>query len=248
MIYHLNKISLYFIFLFSIVFSNVLFGQSKVVSTSDQQWFQYYNQAKLSEKWTLLSDVGYRWKEDFHENSQYIIRTALGYSIKPQARISLGFAHLGSFIANKVSVFELRPYQELAIKNNFNKTEITHRFRVEERFINFDNDGDIQVPNIFNFRFRYSVMIGIPLFKLSKENENRIFLLYVGDEIFIHASNNSVQNIFDQNRIILSPSVKLNEHVTLSLTWNSMFASTSLQNTYKYTNVIWFQVKHKLNI
>ena len=248
MIYHLNKISFYLFLLFTILFSSVLIGQSKVVSTGGQQWFQYYNQAKLNEKWALLSDFGYRWKDGFQENSQYIIRTSIGYSFSPSVSISLGFAHLGNFIANKVSVFELRPYQEIAFKNNFNKTEITNRFRVEERFINYDHDGNFQLPNSFNFRFRYSVMIGIPLFKLSKENENRMFLLYIGNEIFIHATKNSVNNIFDQNRIIFSPSLKLNEHVMLSLTWNSMYASTSLQNTYKHTNVIWFQVKHKLNI
>lgn len=230
------------------IFCHDLFSQSKIVSNGNQQWFQYYNQARLGDKWTLLSDLGYRWKEGFHKNSQYIIRTAIGYSIHPSVRISLGVAHLGSFIANKVSVFELRPYQELAIKNNFNKTEITHRFRVEERFFNFDNNGEFQLSSDFNFRFRYSIMMGIPLFRLSKENANRIFLLYIGDEIFINAGNTIANNFFDQNRIIFSPSLKLNEQVTISLTWNSQFASTSLQNTYIYTNVIWFQIKHKLGI
>jgi hypothetical protein len=91
-------------------------------------------------------------------------------------------------------------------------------------------------------------MMGIPLFRLSKEKANRIFLLYVGDEIFINAGNTITNTIFDQNRIIFSPSLKLNEQVTFSLTWNSQFASTSFQNTYKYTNVIWFQIKHKLGI
>jgi hypothetical protein len=230
------------------IFCHDLFGQSKIVSNGNQQWFQYYNQAKLGNKWTLFSDLGYRWKDGFHENSQYIIRTAIGYSIHPSLRISLGVAHLGSYIAKKASIFEFRPYQELALKNNFNEIELTNRFRVEERFFNFDYNGEIQLPSDFNFRFRYSIMMGIPLFRLSKEKTNRIFLLYIGDEIFINAGNTIANNIFDQNRIIFSPSLKLNEQVTFSLTWNSQFASTSLQNTYKYTNVIWFQIKHKLGI
>lgn len=246
--YYLNKISFYFILFFSIVHSSVLFGQAKTISTGNQQWFQYYNQAKLGEKWTLLSDFGYRWKDGFDENSQYIIRTAIGYSINPSVRISLGFAHLGFYTANKISKIEFRPYQELAIKNNINKIEITNRCRIEERFFNLVNYEETQHPNTFNFRFRYSVMVSIPLFKLSSENDNKIFLLNIGDEIFMNTGNNFTHNNFDQNRLTVSPSLQLNKHVTFSLTWNSQFASASSLKTYQYTNVIWLQVKHKLSI
>jgi hypothetical protein len=36
--------------------------------------------------------------------------------------------------------------------------------------------------------------------------------------------------------------------VTLSLTWNSQFASTSSQGIFNYTNVFWLQIKHELDI
>lgn len=226
----------------------MLFGQQKNVGNGNQQWLQYYNQTKLNDKWTLLFDGGYRLKYGFQESSQYIVRAAIGYNINSDIRISSGLAHLGFYSSDKINKVEFRPYQEMTVNNKFNKIGLVHRYRMEERFFNPVTNGEIQTPNTFNFRFRYSLMLSIPLFKLSKAKTDKEFLINFGDEIFINAGKNVVNNIFDQNRFIVSPSFRLNENLTLSLTWNSQFASTSSQAIFNYTNVFWLQIKHKLNI
>jgi len=53
-----------FLFFF-IIAPRMLFGQQKNVANGNQQWLQYYNETKLNDRWTLLFDGGYRWKDGF---------------------------------------------------------------------------------------------------------------------------------------------------------------------------------------
>jgi hypothetical protein len=242
-----NVLTIPLFLFFFLVAPRMSFGQQKNVVNGKQQWFQYYNQTKLNDKWTLLFDAGYRWKDGFQESSQYIVRAGVGYNINANIRISSGLAHLGFYSSDKLNKVEFRPYQEVLVHNKFNKIGLVHRYRIEERFFNPVTNGEIQTPNTFNFRFRYSLMVSIPLFKLSKVKKDKVFLINIGDEIFLHAGKSVVNNVFDQNRFIVSPTFKLDESSTLSLTWNSQFASTASQAVFNNTNVFWLQIKHELD-
>ncbi len=246
--HYCTKLTIFLTLLFSIINTSVLSGQDKILTTNNQQWLQYYNQIKLNDKWTWFSDGGYRWKDGFKTSSQYIARTAAGYALNPDIQVTLGFAHLGFYSSGNVDKIEFRPYQELVVKNKFNKIGLNHRYRIEERFLNPVANGGIQASNTFNFRFRYAVMMSVPLFRLSKKNPDRIILLAIGNEIFINAGKDINHNIFDQNRLILSPGIQLNELLTISLTWNSLYASTATQTNYMYSNVIWLQITHKIRL
>lgn len=216
--------------------------------TKNQQWLHYYNQTALSAKWSLFFDAGYRWENVFQESAQYIARAAIGYTIRPEVRISSGLAHFGFYSSAKIGKVEWRPYQEIVFSTKFHTIGLSHRYRLEERFFKAVDDGKIQTPNTFNFRFRYAVMVNIPLFKLSKEKKDKIFLITLGDELFINAGKGNVHSIFDQNRIIVSPTFQLSEQLALSVTWNSQFAASSTQANYVHTNVVWLQIRHKFDL
>ncbi|NJL75623.1 MAG: DUF2490 domain-containing protein [Saprospiraceae bacterium] len=89
-------------------FCPILVGQStkKSVSVSDLQWFQYYNQTKLSEKWILSSDVGYRLRDRFKEKSQFLVRTGMGYNLKKTVRVNAGFALFGFYKDDEINRIE----------------------------------------------------------------------------------------------------------------------------------------------
>ena len=231
-----------------ILYTGTAYAQDKKVTSGNQQWVQYYNETRLSNKWTLMADGGFRWKDGFETSSQYIVRAGAGYTINPAIRVGAGFAHLGFYASGHINKVEFRPYQELSIKNKYHKLGISHRLRVEERFFNPVTNGAIQSSNTFNFRFRYSFMTNIPLFRLSKTNGGKVVSLSLGDEIFINAGKDIVYNVFDQNRFIISPTISFNKDLSLSLTWNNQFAANPAPSSYTYTNVIWLQVRHTLAI
>ncbi|MBK8500934.1 MAG: DUF2490 domain-containing protein [Saprospiraceae bacterium] len=234
--------------LFIALSNSLLYAQGKNIASGNQQWIQYYNQSKLSEKLTLVADAGYRWKDGFYQSTAYIIRTGLGYSVHPAILVSAGFAHLGSYSQSKISRKEFRPYQELGINHTFGKASINNRFRIEERFFNPVANGNIGTPNTFNFRFRYSLMVSIPLFSLSRFDSDRKFLISFGDELLINTGEDIVYNVFDQNRAILSPTVQWTKQLSFSLTYNYQFSSTPIPAQFNSIDVVWLQVRHKLDL
>lgn len=218
-------------------------AQNKTVTHENQQWLQYYNETKLNKHWTLLVDASFRWKDGFNENSQFIARTGLGYSIKHNLKIGGGFAYSGFYTLDTLNRVEYRPHQELSLSSG-NKVKFNHRLRVEERFFNPLNNPN----NSFNFRFRYSFAVSFTLFKLSTTNPESLFLLRINDEIFTNAGKETPNKTFDQNRFVVSPTFQLNKNLSISPTWNSQYASTATSGTYRQTNVFWLQIRHSLDL
>lgn len=219
-------------------------GQNKSVTHENQQWFQYYNETKLNERWTLLPDASYRRRDGFSEHSQFIVRAGLGYSIKPNLRVSAGFAYSGFYTQDTLNRVEYRPHQEILLRSSFKNIRINNRVRIEERFFNSLGNSN----NTFNVRFRYSLMVTIPIAKLSKTNPDSMFLLTVGDEIFINAGKETPTQTFDQNRFIVSPVFQLNKNLSISPVWNSQYASTATSGRYRQTHVFWLQIRHNLDL
>ena len=78
-------------------------AQEKIIKQGNQQWLQYYAQIKLSDKWTLLPDAGFRFANHFQAKSQYLIRVGLNYTINPNIQVGGGFAHFGTYTSGKIS-------------------------------------------------------------------------------------------------------------------------------------------------
>ncbi len=222
-------------------------GQEKQVVHSYQTWMQYYGQATLNAKWSWQFDGGFRWKESFRENSAYLVRSSIGYAPAPNMRFAAGLAHLGLFIQDSLSRVELRPFQEFQLTQPFQKFSLVHRYRLEERIFYPVSDGHIQATDRFNFRFRYAAFFRIPLFKLSRENPEAVFLLELGDEIFLNFGSQVTRTYFDQNRLLVSPTFRFDKTFAVSLTWNNQFASMPAPSSYAHNQVFWLQVKHQLD-
>ena len=231
----------------TIFLNGTIDAQEKNISSGTMTWLQYYNKTKLNDKWMWKTDVGYRWTDFLEESKQFITRTAIGYALNPSIRISAGFAYLGYYSSGDLNRFEYRPYQEMTIKNDFQFFDIKHRYRLEERFSGLpDSSGDGTSGN-FNFRFRYAFNFKIPILNLSATNLERKMVLNIGNELFLNAGDEIVSNIFNQNRIIISPGIQLNKNLSLHLTWNRLFASQAESASYSHFNVFWVQVKHGLD-
>lgn len=216
----------------------------KNIETSNQQWFQYYNQVHFSEKFSLLSDIGFRMKEQFSHAAQHVIRTGVGYQLNKECRLVVGIGHFGSYSSERINKIEFRPYQELTLKQKLEKVGLTHRFRVEERYFKTIENGNIIAGTTFNFRFRYRFAIGIPIVSFS----NIKISFQVADEILINAGRSIVYNMFDQNRILLGPEVQFNHQFSISLNYNYQYAALNKPAYYKSDHILWLGLMHKLTL
>ena len=220
------------------------YGQEKVVNTSDQEWIHSYATFGLSESLNLQADGGYRWKNGLVNRSQYIIRLGGSYELGKWFQLAGGIAYSGTYVDGSLGRVEFRPYQDIALKININKVNILQRFRLEERFINPVFNGRIQNSNSFNMRYRYAIVLYIPLFRPFKNLPDSQFILNVGDEIFINGGDN-INYLFDQNRFSVCPTVKWNKNFSVGLNWTHSYATTSMLDTILRTDIIWLQIRQR---
>lgn len=220
----------------------------KTVRHSDQQWVQYYNQFKLDNHWTLMTDCGFRWADKFSSKVLFIARVGMAYSINSHLRVAAGFASTGAYSSASLSKLEYRPYQELFAAYRYNKVGLQHRFRVEERYFKNVVDGDLQSGHNFNFRLRYQIAANIPLAKLSEKNPDKILSLSIGDEIFINAGREIINNIFDKNRIVIGPAIQFNKQLTVALSYTHQYSQLPAAGTYAHDDIMWFTIRHHLTL
>lgn len=224
------------------------FSQNKTVKHSNQQWVQYYSHLDLSDRWILMIDGGFRWKERFNERLIYIGRVGLGYQLNPKLRLTAGIASTGAYLPTGLNEMEFRPYQELFYSDHYNKIIIHHRLRMEERFFKDVVDGNFSKGHDFNYRFRYQVSVSIPLINFSRENNDRQLSLNVGDEIFINAGKEIVYNILDKNRLVIGPTFQLNKNFNVGISYNFQFLHLNAPATYAHDDVIWLTVRHQMSV
>ena len=215
------------------------YGQEKQKSYSNQQWIQYYNTLKLSGRFLIKTDGGYRVKNNFAEPSQFISRTGLYHKIMPRMQLGAGFAFLGFYGSDsKINRLEYRPYQELLINDKYDKFKTQHRIRIEQRFFSAVNG-----ENYFYHRFRYRFLFKIPLLR----KDNLRLDLNLADEIFIHGGKDVVYNVFNQNRLMIGTTLNINKNLAFTLTYNSQYAGKNSPGVYEYSNIVWLGIKQSIN-
>ena len=151
-------------------------------------WHMYFGTNKISEKLSIHTEGQLRYFEQAKNFNQLLLRTGLNYHINPNAIVTGGYGYIatdGTFeeLLNEENATEHRIFQQLILKNKVGKVNFEHRYRLEQRFINFNNQNDTQ------HRARYRLQVTIPL--------NTVFFLNFYDEIFLNLQD----NVYGQNRL-----------------------------------------------
>ncbi len=154
-------------------------------------WFAYFGSYRVADRWSI-------WLEGQHRNFNFIgdleqafVRTALLYDL-PKANSQLGagygFFHTANYKAGtdeKTYSDENRIYQQFLTRQRFGRVYLSHRYRLEERFL----------PAGFRARFRYFLALNLCLNKPEMTKGTVYFSAY--NELFINAKT----PIFDRDRL-----------------------------------------------
>lgn len=178
-------------------------------------WLQSFNTIAGNKKWSIHAE--YQWRRDngLKNWQQSILRVGANYKISDNVIVHAGYAWVETFsygkypIANNGTFPEHRIYEQLTLRQPLNKFLLTHRFRVEQRWLGRVKAGtDREIEEwLFLHRFRYQFR--------SQYSLNKKMYAAVADEIFIGAGKNVGVNIFDQNRLFLLVGYKLNKNVSI---------------------------------
>lgn len=192
--------------IFRLLIIGLLFGQSLFAQTGENKWgswLMYFGTNRISEDFSIHSEVQYRSYEVLDNFNQLLLRTGLNYHFAPNATATLGYGYISTDPTfpepdGEENISEHRIFQQFVLKNNIGKLSFSHRYRLEQRFIDNPITG-----NVTQHRARYFLRLTYPL--------SEKFFLTAYEEIFI----NLQKPLFGQNRLYAALGYKISKDVSM---------------------------------
>lgn len=200
------------ILLFFLVCSGTLLNAQSQFSG----WLGSFNTVKLGKKTSLHTDVQWRSTDKLKHTQTFLFRPGLNVHVNSRLIISAGYAYIHNrrVISNVVGFTpEHRIWEQLIYNHKISKIAVSHRFRLEQRFIGQTKVANNELENdgsIYANRFRYFIRNILPLQKGVSFVKGPFAALQ--NEVFLNFGNTSNLNgqVFDQNRLYLAAGYRLN--------------------------------------
>lgn len=183
-------------------------GQTEHQNTG---WFMFINSTKINKKWATHLDLQYRSSDNWSHKKNLMFRPGLTYLISNKHEVTLGYllneAYTYPEAAADYHLTEHRIWEQYIFKHKVKTVAATHRFRVEQRFVERYNAEDL-----FAQRFRYFFRFLVPLEKEALTFEKGLFVA-LQNEVFLNIQNKKAlnNNFFDQNRAYAALGYRVNK-------------------------------------
>jgi len=193
-----------------------LFAQNRINEYNNIGWYAFFVTPKISNK--VSAHIEYQWRRaDWIKNwQQSLPRVGINYKINANLTLQAGYAWIFTYPYGKTTLAaipktfpEHRTYEQLTVTTPVGKTNLSHRLRLEQRWLGKYNNINSNKPDdwVFVNRIRYMPRLDVPL--------NKKWYVAAYDEILIGFGKNIGENIFDQNRIALMAGCKFNPHIRI---------------------------------
>ncbi len=214
---------------------------AKSIENSNQLWFGYYCQLRLTNKWEISADFQLRTREEFVNNfSQSVVRIGLTYYVSDETKLTAGYAYSSIYTGaanKKMPRPENRPWQQIQWRTIYGKKSMVQRIRLEERFRRkILNDSIPADGNSFNFRIRYNILYEVPFSKKGDTHNGLSFV--INDEVHINFGKQIINNYFDQNRFFLGLKYQVTRQNNLQVGYMNLFQQLATGNKYRSIHAI----------
>ncbi|KMQ59495.1 hypothetical protein ACM46_20620 [Chryseobacterium angstadtii] len=201
-----------------------LLGMVRLVDAQSRDnynmWFQYLMSARLTDKSTLTALSQYRSFDLAYDTRLFLVSAYLDYEVANDVKPAAGFMFLvlDSYKSDnsKKERYEKRPFQQVTLGGNIGRTSVSHRFRVEERFISN--------PNEFIVRLRYLISLRIP-FNRAGEKEKLYGILK--NELRMNVVK---EDPFDSNRLTAGLGIKVGKNSAIEVAFINQLETGSTSN------------------
>lgn len=233
------------IFLPFCFFLGLCFAQAQRISDHNSiGWYTATISPKISEKWA--GHIEYQWRRNdiITQWQQSLLRLGMTYKLHPQVSAQIGYGWIRTFDYGDISLTaagrtfdEHRIYEQLVANSSYGKVRLSHRLRLEQRWLASYTAKEDPKPQKWNYlnRIRYMPRVDVPI-----GTKGTYAAAY--DEIFIGFGGNIEQNIFDQNRIGILLGYQLNSKVRLEGGFLNQTVQLGRridnQNAFQYNNGI----------
>jgi hypothetical protein len=182
-------------------------------------WLAYTGTLKIHPKIALHTEYQWRRVDGLKNLQQHLLRTGVNYALRKDVSLNAGYAFAetdpyGDY-PNANAFSEHRIYEQIVLKNPIGKVDVSHRFTLEQRFLEkfLIQNGETKTDWVFLNRLRYRLRTEIPVYKNSTENNSWSIILL--DEVFVGFGKNVGANVFDQNRLAALVGYKVNKNVKI---------------------------------
>jgi hypothetical protein len=232
-----------------IFISNPGFSQApiKQVNREEQLWTQYTFLGSFSKKWSLYFDGVDRFNDFFKSENTLFLRPAIVYKMNENTSVYTGYCYVITYPdANiHVKVPEHRPWQQVLIKHSAGRLALSHRYRLEERFIEKSTNEELLHQYTFTWRFRYKLDLQYPVWTIEKGA--KILRLHISNEIITSFGKNVVVSYFNQNRLFGGLNYQVNKNLNISAGFTNIFRSSSTPGGYVNINAPTININQKID-
>lgn len=215
----------------------------KKVSYNNLVWFGDFTKAKLNDKWSIYFDFGFRRTEWLNKWSQVLVRPGITYNLNSNVSATAGIAYFSHYSSNYIRP-EYRGWQQLLFSDNYGRVKVNHRLRAEQRFNQKVVSNKLVDGYNYNNRFRYQLSFQVALNK--KQIENKTVYFSISDEVFFNSGKEISNNYFDQNRFAVGLGYKLNEGLSVQVSYMDVFIQKSKVDSFENNNVLVINIYHNL--
>ena len=191
-------------------------------------WLFLTNSTKFNDKWGLHFDLQLRSSDEFKDIKNLLIRPGITYSFNKDNNLTVGYLFTQTYNPGEESITENRAWEQFIHNHKISTINVSHRFRLEQRFIE-----KVAADDVFAQRLRYFVRFLIPLKKDAQTFEKGFFAA-VQDEVFLNIQNKDKVNdsFFDQNRAYLALGYRLQKSIDVEVG----YMNQAVRNLSGHTN------------
>lgn len=240
----------YSFLIFAFLIGSQLFGQTNITHQS-LYWTRYYNQLSLNSKLTWHNEVDMRRFMDNNRLHHVIAHSHIHYKITPNFDIAAGITYSRqspqfSDVTSTLFIPEIRTFQEITQSQTLGKrVTLSHRFRLDERFIRKNNGIELLEGSDFNFRFRYRPQLVINLSKLESKTQTN---LKIADELMVNFGGEIVYNHFDQNRVYIALEKVLSKNFSVEMGYLHWYQQRASGKDFFDRNIMRLTILHKMKL
>ncbi|GAB3988861.1 hypothetical protein GCM10028807_12440 [Spirosoma daeguense] len=205
---------------------SISFGQaSRLTNFNSIGWFVYVGDHQLTDKWAIHTEYQWRRVGWISQQQQHLARVGLMRTLSERIDVSGGYTYFQSHRYGTYPEVAERPepehriYQDVSLKDQLGKLQLTHRLRLEQRWLGSRNErGDSPVQEwTYQNRIRYQISAEFPL--QGSTTDDGEWYLNAFDELFIGFGQAVEDNVFNQNRLSGGIGYQFTEDAKLELNY-----------------------------
>ncbi|MBK7483227.1 MAG: DUF2490 domain-containing protein [Flavobacteriales bacterium] len=194
-----------------LVFGALAHGQAhRDMEVNSNLWISHWGDHRVSDHWGIHTEAHWRRADMGLHWQQMLVRPAVNYHLSDQVMFTLGYSYYRNYpygtFPTAFPSWEHQAYQQVQLNQPIGRLRISHRFRMEERFIAqlnaSENDpfaGELDRYGYQN-RFRYRAWFTVPLSKRDRTGAG-VFTANLYDELFLNFGDPQRLDLMNQNRI-----------------------------------------------